>query len=112
MEDKMGQYLYGIDLGGTSTKFGLFSLEGNLIDKFSIKTNTTQKGKNIINNIAKALNNHINKMKINREDVKGVGIGVPGPVSHGIVNRCVNLGWGKVNVQKELETLTGIKVAV
>ena len=35
------------------------------------------------------------------EDVKGVGVGVPGPVmKDGTVNGCVNLGWGVFNIER------------
>ena len=49
---------------------------------------------------------------ISADDVSGVGIGIPGPVSgDGVVNRCVNLGWGVFNVEKEFsDELGGIKV--
>ena len=48
---------------------------------------------------------------ISKNDVQGVGVGVPGPVnSKGIVLKCVNLGWGVFNVEEELASLTGLKV--
>ena len=43
---------------------------------------------------------------IDRKDVAGVGVGVPGPVDgQGIVHRAVNLGWGVFNME---ETLSGL----
>ncbi len=30
----MKQYIFGIDLGGTTVKLGLFTLEGKLLDKW------------------------------------------------------------------------------
>lgn len=108
----MEQYLYGIDLGGTSIKFGFFSINGDLIEKFSIKTDTSHNGKNIINDIARAIENHKSEKKISNDNIKGIGIGVPGPVSKGIVNGCVNLGWGKVDVKALLEQATNIRVTV
>ena len=48
---------------------------------------------------------------IEKEQVLGIGVGVPGPVKNdGVVHRCVNVGWGVVNVEKELGDLTGLKV--
>ena len=95
----MKKYLYGVDVGGTAIKIGLFTVEGELIDKFEIKTNTTDEGKHILPDIADALNRHMDLKNVNIEEVKGIGVGVPGPVSNGVVNRCVNLGWGVVNVK-------------
>ena len=41
------QYLFGVDIGGTTVKIGLVSYDGELLDSFEIKTNTTDGGKNI-----------------------------------------------------------------
>ncbi len=108
----MKKYLYGVDLGGTSVKIGFFSIDGELLENFEIKTDTSDSGKKILPDIADSLNNHMKNKNIDKNLVHGIGIGVPGPVSDGIVNRCVNLGWGVVNVKAELEALTGIKVSV
>ena len=46
-----------------------------------------------------------------KEDVIGLGVGVPGAVlEFSKVNECVNLGWGSVDVAGELSKLTGCKV--
>jgi len=84
----MKKYLVGVDIGGTSIKFGLFDLVGNLLEKWDIPTNKAGKGSFIVDEIYQSLNH-----KINWEDVKGIGFGVPGPVHHDIVQSCVNLGW-------------------
>lgn len=48
---------------------------------------------------------------IDKASVKGAGIGVPGPVTDdGVVNHCVNLGWGIMHVTEELKALTGFEV--
>ncbi|ERJ13791.1 ROK family glucokinase [Haloplasma contractile] len=108
----MKKYLYGVDLGGTSVKLGLFDVEGTVIEKFSIKTDTSNGGNTILKDIAGAILTNMNTHNINKDEVNGIGIGVPGPVSDGIVNRCVNLGWGVVNVKADLEALTNIPVSV
>ena len=82
-----------------------------MIDKWEIKTNTENNGAAILSDIAQAVDNKLAQEGISKDDVQGVGIGVPGPVkSNGVVNRCVNLGWGIVNVEEELGNLTGLKV--
>lgn len=108
----MSKYIYGIDLGGTTVKIGFFNLEGDLLDNFQIPTNKEENGKNILIDITNALKFHMNEKNLNIDDIKGVGIGVPGPVSEGVVYRCVNLGWGIVNVKQELEALLGVPVFV
>ena len=34
----MSKYAFGVDIGGTTVKIGLFTEEGNLIDKWEITT--------------------------------------------------------------------------
>ena len=107
----MKKYAFGIDVGGTTCKIGFFETSGKLIDKWEIKTNTENNGAAILSDIAQAVDNKLAQEGISKDDVQGAGIGVPGPVkSNGVVNRCVNLGWGVVNVEEELGNLTGLKV--
>ena len=109
----MKKYGFGVDIGGTTIKMGFFETTGNLIDKWEIKTNTENKGESILSDVAQSIDNKLAPEGISKDDVQGVGIGVPGPVtSDGVVNRCVNLGWGVKNVQEELSSLTGLKVKV
>lgn len=107
----MKKYAFGVDIGGTTCKIGFFETSGALIDKWEIKTNTENNGENILSDVAKAVDNKLAQEGISKDEVQGVGVGVPGPVrSDGVVNRCVNLGWGTVSVEEELGTLTGLKV--
>ena len=109
----MKKYGFGVDIGGTTIKMGFFETTGNLIDKWEIKTNTENKGESILSDVAQSIDNKLAQEGISKDDVQGVGSGVPGPVtSDGVVNRCVNLGWGVKNVQEELSSLTGLKVKV
>ncbi len=108
----MASYGFGLDLGGTTCKCGLFTTDGELIDKWEVPTDTTNGGVNILKNLAQAVIKKMEEKNISSDEVSGVGIGIPGPVSdEGVVNRCVNLGWGVFNVEKEFsEDLGGIKV--
>ena len=92
---------------------GLFQEDGELLDKWEIKTDTSDNGKAVLPDIAQAIDNKLAQEGISKSDVEGVGIGVPGPVrSDGVVNGCVNLGWGVINVAEELGAQTGLKVKV
>ncbi|MFR4351293.1 MAG: ROK family glucokinase [Roseburia sp.] len=109
----MKKYAFGVDIGGTTCKIGFFETDGRLIDKWEIKTNTENGGAVILSDVAKAVDNKLVQEGISKDEVQGIGVGVPGPVkSNGVVNRCVNLGWGIVNVEEELGSLTGLKVKV
>lgn len=105
----MGQYIYGIDLGGTTVKMGLFNSEGNIIDKWEIVTRKEDNGSNILPDIAASIEAKNNEKNIPKEEITGIGIGVPGPVTEdGRVLKCANLGWGIFSVTDELSRLTGI----
>ena len=109
----MKKYAFGVDIGGTTCKIGFFETAGVLIDKWEIKTDTANNGENVLPNVAQAIDNKLAQEGISKNDVQGVGVGVPGPVkSNGVVNRCVNLGWGIVDVADELGRLTGLEVRV
>lgn len=109
----MKKYAFGVDIGGTTCKIGFFDTSGVLLDKWEIKTNTENNGERILSDVAQAVDNKLAQEGISKDDVQGIGIGVPGPVkTSGIVTRCVNLGWSVVNVAEELGNLTGLTIKV
>ena len=102
---------FGVDLGGTTVKLAYFDEAGTMLDKWEIPTDTSENGKNILPDIAKAVLKYMEEKNISREDILGVGIGVPGAVNNkGIVAGCDNLGWGHFSVKDALEPLLGMKV--
>lgn len=105
------KYGFGVDLGGTTVKIAYFDELGNMLDKWEIPTVTAEGGKQILPDIAASILAYLEKNAIAREDIIGIGIGVPGPVdNHGVVNGCVNLGWGVFNIHETLGKLTGFRV--
>ena len=106
----MGSYCFGIDVGGTTVKCGLFQTDGTLVDKWEIPTRTENKGENILPDVANAINLKLEEKKIDKADVEGVGIGIPGPInSKGEAACAVNLYWGFTPVAQILHDLTGLK---
>ncbi|MGN0465126.1 MAG: ROK family glucokinase [Lachnospiraceae bacterium] len=107
----MKKYAVGIDVGGTTVKLGVFTVEGQLLDKWEIVTRKEENGKYILSDIATAVLGKLKEMNIEKDEVAGAGIGIPGPVrADGTVNGCVNLGWGVVPVKVEMEALLGVPV--
>lgn len=107
----MKTYGFGVDIGGTTVKMGLFRTDGTLIDKWEIPTRKEDDGAHILPDVAAAIKDKIAEKAIDPSDVQGVGVGVPGPVTpEGIVRKCVNLGWGIFNVEDTLSGLTGYSV--
>lgn len=106
-------YGFGVDLGGTTVKIACFDGEGKLLSKWEIPTRKAQNGQLILPDIADSVAAFLQDNQISREDVLGIGIGVPGAVEQsGIVNRCINLGWDRLDVSGQLGELTGFPVAV
>ncbi len=102
----MAGYVFGVDVGGTTVKLGLFDINGNVLDKWEIPTRTEDGGKNILPDIAADIKAKMAQKNIVKDDVAGVGVGVPGPVDgNGIVHKAVNLGWEQFNLKEELTGL-------
>ena len=109
----MKKYCFGIDIGGTTVKCGLFDVQGNVLDKWEIKTRSEGNGENIIPDVAAAIETKISEKGIEKADIAGIGVGVPGPVNEeGAVVTAVNLHWGYVDLAGEMEKLTGITTKV
>ena len=108
----MTKYVFGIDIGGTTIKMGLFDAAGEVLDKWEIVTRTANGGEAILPDIAESVLSKLNEKGIQKEDVVGLGVGVPAATKDGIVNSTSNIGWGYKNVRKELEELTGYHVNV
>ena len=106
-------YCFGVDIGGTTVKIGLFRTEGELIDKWEIPSRTENEGEAILPDIAQSVLKKIGEDTYKEETFIGIGVGVPAPVTEdGIVNGSANLGWKYKEVKQELETLTGLSVKV
>lgn len=109
----MKKYCFGIDIGGTTVKCGFFNTDGEVLDKWEIKTRTEDNGVNIVPDVADAIKDKIAEKGIALDEIAGVGVGVPGPVDEeGNVPVAVNLHWGFVPLSKELSELTGLPVKV
>ena len=105
----MKNYCFGIDVGGTTVKCGLFSSDGKILDKWEIRTRKEENGRYILPDVAEAIEEKIREKELDRNEIAGIGIGVPGPVNdYGEVQVAVNLHWGYKNIVKEMEDLTGL----
>ena len=104
------KYCFGVDIGGTTVKLGLFTTEGEIVDKWEIKTRTENQGEAVLPDIAAALNEKLEEKQIPKDEVEGIGVGVPAPVdSEGVVQNTANLGWGYYDVNSEMDARSGMK---
>lgn len=108
MCEKKFEYCFGIDIGGTTVKCGLFTVDGEVLDKWEIKTRSENNGVNILPDVAKTILDKMAEKQIEKDKVAGIGIGIPGPVDKdGTVPTAVNLHWGYVDVVGEMKEMTG-----
>ena len=97
------KYGFGIDLGGTTVKIAYFDETGKMLDKWEIPTVTEGGGAQILPDIAASIRHYMEAYQIADTAILGLGLGIPGPVNaKGVVNKCINLGWGVFNVAQEL----------
>ena len=100
----MGKYAFGVDIGGTTVKIGLFDREGCALDKWEIPTVKDNEGSSILPDVAQSLLDKMKEKGIGREDLVGIGVGAPGAIDRNgnLVSRAVNLGWNPFNIPKAL----------
>ncbi|KIL44398.1 ROK family glucokinase [Jeotgalibacillus soli] len=111
----MENLVFGVDIGGTTIKMALITEKAVIVDKWEIPTNTTNKGTNIIPDIAASIKGSMVQRELSNEHVLGIGVGAPGPVNMqtGILYTAVNLGWDQpVALRDELQQLTGLSVVI
>lgn len=102
----MSQYVFGVDIGGTTVKMGLFTVNGELVEKWEIPTKTNNGGENILPDVAQSIKEKMQEKAIEKSEICGVGVGAPGPIdAEGVVHVAVNLGWGEFNVSTTLSKL-------
>ncbi len=105
----MSKAAFGIDIGGTTIKCGLFSEDGTLLKKKIIPTRTEDDGSHILEDIRDCILEVLDEEKLDKQDLIGAGLGVPGSVTNdSIVNKCINLGWGVLNVSETMSALLEI----
>ena len=101
----MDTLYFGVDIGGTATKFGAFTAEGVKLSQWEIPTDTADQGARILPAVASEIRRYAEN---DLSRVAGVGVGIPGPVlRNGRVERCVNLHWSDFNPARELSALLG-----
>lgn len=101
-------YCFGVDVGGTTVKLGLFTVDGQLVDKWEIPTRREEQGGYILGDVAASIQEKAEEKQLSKDQVVGIGIGIPGPITQdGTVLLCANLGWGVFNVADRVRELTG-----
>ena len=100
----MKKYAFGVDIGGTTVKIGLFDKDGCVLDKWEIPTVKDNGGDSVLPDIADSIKAKMQEKGIDADDIEGVGVGAPGAVDREgtLVNGAVYIGWGVFNIPKVL----------
>lgn len=108
----MSKYAFGVDVGGTTVKLGLFDKEGNVLDKWEIPTNKANKGEAILPDIAKSILAKMDEKGIKEEELAGIGLGAPGAVDDNgtLVGGAVNIGWEPFNIPDAIHAYINVPV--
>lgn len=115
MNKLTNQWIVGVDLGGTTTKLAFISMDGEILHKWEIPTDNSNKGHNITTNIAKTIDEKLIDVGQSKSTLLGIGMGAPGPVNYktGVILNVVNLGWQDNYPLKDLlEAATGLPVLI
>ncbi|HEM3650827.1 ROK family glucokinase [Streptococcus suis] len=99
----MSKKIIGIDLGGTSVKLAILTTEGEIQEKWSIKTNVLDEGSHIVPDIIDSIKHRFETYGLTKEDFLGVGMGSPGVVDSeaGTVIGAYNLNWKTLQLVKD-----------
>ncbi|MDH3652124.1 MAG: ROK family protein [Saprospiraceae bacterium] len=89
----MKELAIGIDIGGTSTKFGFVDREGNCLIQSSISTSIHQRIDSFLDALHENIEKHIPKLP-DGHVIKGIGIGAPNSNYYeGTIENAANLNW-------------------
>lgn len=111
------KFYIGVDVGGTTIKFGIFDGNKKFIEQFAVETEFREKNaeKAIANDILNAIEKYCddNEYGVTKSKIAGIGYAIPGPVVNNQVLRAVNINWKKkYDLVKETKKRIGNKVNV
>ncbi len=106
------EYLVGVDFGGTKILAGVFDTSLNCLGKTKVSTKAERGQEEVIDRIARCIQDAVDECDLTMKQIRGVGIGAPGAVNPetGEVIFAPNLKWEDVPLKKELEKKLGVPV--
>ncbi len=109
------KFIIGIDLGGTFVKIGLLNPNMKMLEKESISTKKYSNRLSLLKEMVRQVNELLDKRNIRKNEVLGIGIGVPGPVdvNKGLVHFLPNIpGWKNFPLKRWMQETAGIKTFI
>jgi glucokinase len=105
----------GIDVGGTTIKGAAVTSEGKMYKAFTVPVSKYEKGKEVMERLAKTILDYIKENQYEIGEISGIGMGIPGVIDSkkGVVCYSANLPlWADLEVKSIIEKLTGLPVKV
>jgi len=108
-------YAIGVDLGGANLRVVVVNLESDIVAKITKKTNANKGRDKVFRRMIDAIHEAIEHSKIEKEKIKGIGIGISGLIDHqrGVSLYCPNIeGWENVPVKRLVEEEFAVDTSV
>ncbi|WP_050606848.1 ROK family protein [Clostridium niameyense] len=105
------KYVIGVDLGGTKINTALSNVEGNIVSKCTLPTNSYEGDIAVFERILNSIEEVINNSKVDKENIISIGIGSPGPLDYkkGRIITTPNLPFKDFDIVSPIENKFGIK---
>jgi len=108
-------YAIGVDLGGANLRVVVVNLENNIVAKTRKKTNANEGRDKVLRRVIDAIYEAIELSRIEKDKIKGIGIGVSGLIDHekGVCLYCPNIeGWENIPVKRIVEEEFAVDTSV
>jgi glucokinase len=112
--NKRGPFWLGVDIGGARIRAGVLSKSGEMAGLARVSTKAGRGTEATVERIVRCVRDAVDEADLTLKDVRGVGVGVPGPVdpASGVALSSAVLGWGEVPLKTRLEASLGLPVFV
>lgn len=109
----MRELILAIDLGATKILTGIMGMDGTILGQSRLPTPAAVPDI-IMNTMVNSARKLAHDCRVKEEEITGIAIATPGPLAYpgGIVRDSPNLGWGEVELEKEMSRLFGRPVIV
>lgn len=110
----MQKFVVGVDLGGTKISTALSNLNGEVISQTTVPTNANEGEIPVLNRIIDSVDKVIKDGGATYNDIKGIGIGSPGPLDaeKGVIIYTPNLPFKNFNLVDPLKKKFGVPVFI
>lgn len=100
-----GEFVIGVDLGGTKILTALAGMDGRLLAEVKIPTEAGEGQEHVIGQIVRSVEQVRAKAGVNPGQVQALALGAPGPLDtrQGIIHFAPNLAWHNLPICQVLE---------